>query len=262
MPLFELARQDKSVNGASELLLPYDALANRDSDSGKYYRFTLSGLKAKITSVMTNELAIGGSNTFSAKTELQERIPVVGKITEVTNKIKVVPQLANSASYTKNETSNTWTQSGKPQFTVDFTLIANNADKAKTHVDWIKMLQSAVLPQGSHDGGLAPPNGYTNTGAGTLTLFVGAWFKATSLVMVNTTFTPSKQVMSNGYPLFWVCSITLEPYRMITAGDFSKYFSQPQTMSVDEVQIVKKNDPNFFESFVAKVNDQKKKLLG
>jgi len=80
--------------------------------------------------------------------------------------------------------------------------------------------------------------------------------------MEDVAYTPSKQVMSNGYPLYWNCRITLTPYKTITIGEFEAYFQSVNTMSPDQVAAVKKEDPNFFERFVAKTNDAVKKVTG
>jgi hypothetical protein len=88
------------------------------------------------------------------------------------------------------------------------------------------------------------------------------WFSANKLIMEDVAYTPSKQVMSNGYPLYWNCRITLTPYKTITIGEFEAYFQSVNTMSPDQVAAVKKEDPNFFERFVAKTNDAVKKVTG
>jgi len=251
-----------AVEQKDELLLLYDKISK--GDKGRFYRFQLAGLRSNtvIRAVMLNELALAGANDFASKVELQKDVPVFGTVVEVKDKLRPIAKLSGGAAYSSSETAETWEKSTKPTFKVDFLLLAHDAKKAEVHIDWIKAIQATVLPVSSAGGGLKPPMGYTNNGAGTLTLTVGTWFNARGLVMNSVDYTPSKQVMSNGYPLYWNCSISLTPYKMITIGEFEDYFQKVNTMSPDKVAKLKAENPNFFDSFVAKVNTSVKGILG
>ena len=244
-----------------EYTLLYDQIAN--GEKGKFYRFTLSlPNKTIISSVMMNELAFSGSNEFSAKADLLKELPIAGPILGLKDKVRPVAQLAGGASYSSSELAETWVKSSVPKFSIDFLLLAHNADKAVKHVELIKKLQASVLPAAGGNGGLLPPLGYKNDGSGTISLTVGTWFSATGLIMDSISYTPSKQVMSNGYPLYWNCSVTLYPYKAITIDQFERYFQSVNSISVDEYKEITKKDPNFFESFVAKVNTGVKGIIG
>ena len=251
-----------AVDQNDEYTLLYDQISN--GEKGKFYRFQLSGLSdgTVISSVMMNELTLIGSNQFASKVSLQQDLPVVGPIIGLKEKVRPIAKLAGGAAYSSSELAETWESSNKPKFSIEFLLLAHSADKAVVHIEWIKKLQGSVLPISGSGGGLLPPLGYKNDGSGTLSLSVGTWFSANRLVMDDVSFTPSKQVMSNGYPLYWNCNITLTPYKMITISDFEGYFKTVNSISADKYAEIVAKDPNFFESFVAKVNKGVTEILG
>jgi hypothetical protein len=68
----------------------------------------------------------------------------------------------------------------------------------------------------------------------TCTLSVGRWFRAPELVInsVNPMF--SKEVTKDGFPLYARCSVTLAPYRMVTAEEVKQWFVGADMTGKDE----------------------------
>lgn len=207
------------------------------------YAFTLSGLgsdrKAVLLGVMTNEMSISGGNTFTTTGQLTRDLPIAGNV------LGAMDQLTGSARklggrnfYSKGETTAKWEESQKPAFTIEFTLYSESANMALKHAEAVRIMASACLPRDDNGSLLSPLEYGSKSGDkkhGTIILKVGTWFLASKLVMTNYTATPSKQVMQNGYPLYWTCSFTVEPFQTITYSDFQEYFQSPVVIEGDAV---------------------------
>ena len=80
-------------------------------------------------------------------------------------------------------------------------------------------------------GLLKAPLGYgvsradKNSGAtGTVTLEVGNWFRATSMVVSSVSYTLSKEITSGGFPLYANVKVAFESYRVRTASEVQNFF--------------------------------------
>lgn len=245
------------------VLTEYERLSLKTSDEGLRYRFALAFPNGQVLyAVMTNELAIGGGNQFSSHGAVLREIPIVGKALQLKDKVNPVLKESGRSAFSRGESNLVWEESHKPTFSLEFTLLALTNAESKLNAEKIQLIGSAVLPIGEGSQGLIAPLGYNTSGAGTLSLAVGTWFNAKGLIVSASSCTPSRQVMKDGYPLFWTCSMTLEPRRVVTIDEFKRYFQKVQVLDTDQVAQAKKDDPNLFDRFVAKVNDVKKNLLG
>ena len=67
-------------------------------------------------------------------------------------------------------------------------------------------------------GGYAPSLENLNTAPGSYALRFSSWFnvRRKCLLLSAMSFTPSKEIDTNGYPLFVDVSLTFEPFRMLT----------------------------------------------
>jgi hypothetical protein len=222
-------------NGPAQQKMSYDQ-----------YNFKLSGLgddntgknNGILSATMLNTLNFTGTNSFSTSGEmvrdgsggLQGVGDRVGaKVGDFVNNKVHGRTLGGIGKFNKRETRAKWTDSGKPQISVEFMLLANSAADADSNIEKILLLKSAVLPL--DDGGaLLAPLGYRGGTQGTLIFSLGTWFVANNLVMISESCQPSSQVMSNGYPLSWHCLFTLEPYETITINDFIGWFQQPAVL--------------------------------
>ena len=204
------------------------------------YLFKLHGLgdgTEDISGMMLNPLTLGGSNQYTTSGEMVRAAPILStaikdaigaKIEDVTN-ARGQRMMGGYGKFNKAETRAKWTNSATPQVVCDFTLLANTADDAVLNMQAIQLIKSAVLPI-NDKGALLAPLGYKGQTGGTLTFSLGTWLVIPKLVMVSETCTPSLQIMSNGYPLYWHCTFTVEPFETITIDDFKRYFQQPTVL--------------------------------
>lgn len=217
------------------------------------FNFKITGLGANrsesISATMLNDLVISGANSFSSAGDMVREgmggfmgigDRVMTKGADLLNNKVMGRQLAGFGKYNKTETRAKWTESSKPQFTIEFVLVASTAADALYNAGLIQALKSATLPI-NDKGALLAPLGYRSVYkngkldlTGTLTFSLGKWFVATKLIMVNESCRPSRQVTSNGYPLSWDCAVTLETMEMITIDDFRRYFQQPAVLNPNQ----------------------------
>lgn len=106
----------------------------------------------------------------------------------------------------------------------------------------IKQGQSDSIGQVAPFGfGLVMDNGQLLPKANTTcSLKIGKWFRAMGLVIdsVNPTF--SREVTPDGFPLYARCSVTLSPYRMITAQEMMDYFIELPKFNFSATQLAEK----------------------
>lgn len=207
------------------------------------HKFKITGSGVSVTGIMQNELSFAGSNEYSSAKDLMDS--VLGSMGGIGDKISKVKQLADTglrmggrSTVTDYESRLVWNSSDKPQFTIEYKIYnqssADSVDPKRGALFLAKNLQKGVLPTKGKPSptrkGLfyKAPLGYKFAGKGgvrgTVMLEVGTWFKAGGLVIRNTNFTPSIQVMKSGQPLFVTGSVTLEPYQLISYDEFVKYF--------------------------------------
>jgi len=189
--------------------------------------------KGIVKGVMTNDVSLSGGNTFTTTGALTRELPILGRFQGGLDSLTgAARKLGGHGFYSKGETAAKWEESQKPSFTIEFTLYASTAKAAVENTEQIKLIKSCVLPINA-GGSLLAPLGYGSgvSTKGTLTLSIGNWLVARKLVMVNETCTPSKQVMSNSYPLFWTCNFTVEPYGVVTEDEFIAYFQPIKEIS-------------------------------
>lgn len=245
-----------------EVLLEYRRLTQETSEDGKRYRFALKFPDNNVIyNVLMSELAFGGGNSFTTYGNTIRDLPVTGDWLKFKDKFNSVIKLGGMSAYARSESDLLWEESNKPQFTIEFILMALSDEESKRNIQTVKRIQSSVLPILEGKEGLKAPLGYNRTGSGTLSLTVGTWFNARGLVVMNTSCTPSKQVMRSGNPLYWTCSMTLEPYRIISIQEFEDYFLSVQVLDAQQSLAARKEDPTLFDQFKAKITDLKKSVI-
>lgn len=125
---------------------------------------------------------------------------------------------------------NVWTGSEKPVFDIRLTFVA--LSPTDNVMGMIMDLYRAVYPttkSAFKADLLNPPLGYiprpdAKIAENTISISIGRWFRAHGLNMKNVNFTPSKETIKNGSPLYAEGNITVEPFRMITFEEFRGYF--------------------------------------
>ena len=206
-------------------------------NANKLYQFLIAGSGISVTGIMQNELSIAGSNSFSTVKDVMSDIPIVGKALDIKDKMGGMIKLSGRSTITDYESRLVYDSSEKPVFSISYKFLNLSADQAvgkRGALPMAKMLHQGVLPtKGKPAMGrtglfFKAPLGYTFAGnngvQGTVSLSIGKWFKASELVVKSTNFTPSKEVMSNGQPLYVTGTIDLEPYELITYATFMGYF--------------------------------------
>lgn len=212
-------------------------------EANSKYKFIVAGLngsgKTTVSGIMMNEVSMGFSNQFQtareALDELLSSLPLGKAIGGLVSTIRAGADIARQVSavsgrskLTVAETRKVWNGSGLPQFTVDFFFYATSVDQKDRPMERIKRLQRAVMPSGTKASGgkifQRAPLGYKVDGSGTMMLTIGNWFVAPGLVMDSMNFTPSRESMSDGSPLYISGSFTLVPYKAISYEEFQSYY--------------------------------------
>ena len=147
------------------------------------------------------------------------------------------------------QSSKQWVGAETPVFNIDMVFIAlRGGDDVVTKVH---QLYETCFPGGQTSiATISPPLDYTvgdkgGSASGTITVQLGRWFRATQQIMQSVNFTFSKETTPDGGPLYARGSIEFTPFKAITYGDFSDYFttlsrtstqSNPATKEVTSVQ--------------------------
>jgi hypothetical protein len=205
-----------------------------------------------ITGIMLNDLSFGVSSghdsLFNSRGILDQVSGVIGRgatsVAAVSGSEDLGAFIQDLAPRNLNQTIQAWTGSTKPVFSLSLLFLKL---RVRDNISLkVQSLYSAVLPTTNVSakipvGNLSlttirAPLGYFptsgKTAAGTCALQIGSWFKATNLICKNVDFSFSREVSTDGFPLFAVGTVVLEPYRMITFEEFRAYFiNTPQSGS-------------------------------
>lgn len=122
-----------------------------------------------------------------------------------------------------------WTGSEKPTFSLSVLLVKYR--KTLNPLNDAVYYMSRCMPTGGEVGFnldsitmKAPGNFNPLDGTGMLNVKIGNWFDAKNQVLISADFDVSKEVSTDGTPLFLTGKISFEPYRAITHTEFRKYF--------------------------------------
>jgi hypothetical protein len=209
-----------------------------------------------VQGIMLNDLSINGSNDFSQAVQSQVADKLSGVVDTLSTGVGALGQfggadggaiseaIQNFAPRTLGQTIMRWGGSSKPVFNISLLFLKirtrdNIAQKVTSLYQTVLPLeQDQTVVGGNSLTRIRAPLGYIATtekvAQGTLALSVGSWFRATNLVMRDVSFTFSKEVSTDGFPLYAVGSVTLEPFRMISFREFEAYFiSQTQAANIE-----------------------------
>jgi len=204
----------------------------RDFLSNKKYQVVIAGLSGgPVVAVMQNDLSIAGGNDFTTAGEVLRDVPIAGAALTVKDKAASLVKIAGRSVTSQFETRLAWSNSLKPNFTIEMTFYQDDANANDSILSQYKRIKSAVLPTAQGKFYKAPLGykignlkGQSLRPSGTLSIQIGEWFRATNVVMVSENFTFSKEVNINGQPLFATGSITLEPFKAVTYKEYQDYF--------------------------------------
>lgn len=215
------------------------------------YKFIISGSGISVSGHMQNELAIGGGNSFTDVSKILGELAdlaggvsktvgaVIGLAKSAKAGLDAVNQASSKSKVTDFESRLIWESSEKPQFVIEYTFYNESQEYAESTKGAMSMalsIQKGVLPSKGTPAknrpgvffrsplGYKPKTGSSRVAEGTLTLTIGKWFRATDLVIRNSNFVPSTQVLGNGHPVMVRGSVTLEPSELITYETFLGYF--------------------------------------
>lgn len=128
------------------------------------------------------------------------------------------------------QTINSWIGSNRPVFSIPLMFIAiRPGDDVR---DQVKALARGVSSTAVGSGisqrfraplGYAPAFGEA-TAVGTIAVEIGQWFRATELVMKDSSFNISTITTDSGHPAWAEGTVTLEPFRAVTIRDVRGYF--------------------------------------
>ncbi len=143
----------------------------------------------------------------------------------------------------RNETTLSWVQSKKPQFTLELLFLAlKSGDDPRVNV--VRLLEG-VFPIKGNAFVMQPPWKYdikksgnttdVKSTGGKIAVKIGKWFLATNQVLTNVDFDISTQVTDNGYPLYCTGSISFEPDKDIFASEVASFFLGVNSVSLGGV---------------------------
>lgn len=209
-----------------------EALASGQFENAKVRIRLPAGAGGGVVSGFTQDpFSIAGAASFEGKQ--------VGHYDQFDGILNAVGMLANTAgagisnftTLSRPATNRRWTSSDPVQFPVNFMLVAYK-EGIDVRQDAAKLFR-CVYPAGgvseSFDVAMLAPMGYAyeinKHNGNTITLQIGKWFKADGLLMDNVQVTFSREVVSNGTPLYAEVSLTLSPWRMVYADDIAGYIT-------------------------------------
>ena len=200
-----------------------------------------------IVAFMTGDFSIGGAAEYSDLF----RNETIGAVSDFMTKFATVAENVNrrlgletieSAPVSLKFVSNTlsfWSNSKKPQFTIDLAIVATKPSDDPRRA--VRQLLGTVFPKikGSGlEGVISAPMNYkpvisdkSKGGArefqigNTAVITIGKWFRATSQIITEVKFTFSRVTTETGVPLYAQGSITFEPARMIGDQDIADYIT-------------------------------------
>ena len=168
----------------------------------------------------------GSFNVLDSATGLASKLTQAGAATTGAG-VLAIPQFM---------TQKVWKGSQAPSFTVNVLFLCLKADDAKQKVTTkVNSIMEYLYPRKLDGGILSAPKGY-NPGSngilgkgkvartGVVTLQLGRWFSASSLVIDNASFEYSKELNRFGEPIYAQGTVTLSPIEVITFKQFKRYF--------------------------------------
>lgn len=122
-----------------------------------------------------------------------------------------------------------WENTSKPAFSVDLIMI-NTSPSDNITADYA-YLSTICYPSSAHastkvfgkDSAMTPPSFLTS---GSIDVRIGDWFYATNLIITGVRLSISKQTISDGSPLFATANIGFKSFRMLSAGEYSEWFTK------------------------------------
>jgi len=196
-------------------------------------RITSDGDKPfDVRGLMSSPFTSGGGNNWN--TPLDN--PVLDDASSTMQAIRTMEgALIKNRTYTQNITTNkqfknniattkTYGGSNIPSYPANFTLVTYR--KGQNVLDDVLKLMSTVLPQESASGSwITPPLNYDpGNFTGTVSLWYGKYFKASNLVVIDMSYTLSREVVPNNTPLYADIQMSLQPTRIQDIQEYSNHF--------------------------------------
>lgn len=197
----------------------------------------VTGPNVRVRGLITAPLSISAASRYTNVLESQAQESLSDKISgglgaagaalSVMGAGNLAGSIPSFTLRTAEQSADTYQTSERPSFTVELIFVAlRSNDDVRIPVS---KLYKATMPTFSKQGAanfLQAPLGYQSKGMsaqGTCAVRVGTWFQATWQLIKNVSFTFSREVTVNGYPLYASGSITFEPYRMISVDELLGY---------------------------------------
>lgn len=248
-------------------LLTYEAMMKGDSN----YRVTIGGLAGgSVTGILNAPMPIAGSNDFESMKVALSKLPLLGNIFSAGQSISDAIRISgNDTTMSVEQTRKIWQESRTPQFSVEMTFwnIDSHASASEKPINKVRRIYSGLFPNKRDQFLVQAPLGYKFTNengdaVGTCTLRIGQWFLAGGLVMIDANFTPSLEISSDGTPLFYTGTVTLEPYKMVTYGEFLSWFKKGTPRPVHGSTELPAADESDLDKLVSGVSKQFNDFLG
>lgn len=248
-------------------LLAYETMMKGDSN----YKVTIGGLYGgSISGVLNAPMPIAGSNEFESAKVALSKLPLVGSLFAAGSSVSdVIKASGNDTTMSVEQTRKIWQESRTPQLSIELTFwhIDSHSPSNDKPLNKVRRIYSALFPTKRDEFLVQAPLGYKFTNSqgdavGTLNLRIGQWFRASGLVMIDANFTPSLEVASDGTPLYFTGSVTLEPYKMITYEEYLGWFRSGKARPKFNSGTAPLQEGNDLDNLVAGIKKQTNDFLG
>lgn len=191
---------------------------------------------------LQSDISINGGSLFSEPFSSAAQESIANKIEKFKASLagfdltrKIAKSLKNITFRTVSQSVSLWQGTEKPTFSMDLLFLAFDDSPENDVRRNVARLFETVFPtiSGSGRAGrrqIKPPLGYfpdvINARAdGTISVFVGTWFRARNMVMQSVNPTFSRETLPNGSPLFATVNIQFRPVVVLTFDDVKKMMS-------------------------------------
>lgn len=179
----------------------------------------------QVVGFITQNLTVGGASEFNNPFEsamAESATSLINKAIATGNSLMGMNKSQLSLK-SLEQTVSTWSGSKKPDFQIEILLLAYR--NPSTVIADAKKLLRCVYPK---KAGLVveAPLGYTghfNSPGGTVSVYIGKWFRAWNQIVTSVNVEFSKEVISDGTPLYARCDFHFEPWRLPDWGTVASY---------------------------------------
>jgi len=178
-----------------------------------------------ITSYLTQDISIGGSASYTSPGQIE----LAKQASELLNRGAAVANragtnFANQQITTIFSTVQSWTSSDL--FKLQLPLVFISLDRGIDPRIPVKKLLKCVYPISKDLVTISAPNEYNFTSSTCCSLRIGSWLLTPKIFLITSVnFSFSKEVTTDGWPLFATGTISMQSYQQIFADEIEEFLS-------------------------------------